>query len=418
MVGRKLTLTEKRMKIAESADLGERFERASWIGIFLKGVESAQMRITRFSRERHTRILSRLRDGGMRNALNGKKKALEIPEEAKRAIRLEVESAEFQERCKKLGKLRNEQHEAWRAPFTAKEEVKFAKEVLKATRLDNLGEIVKKAALIKLAQEKVRSAQTHFEKCLKEIKFGREVRSELDSISCTKGMIKRHNMLLKWIERQRREIAGGRADTEKEGGQGRSKRASSRALRNRPATEASKPNNPPKASRRKRKQSTARSILVDPAKVSKTPSKRRGLHQKMSVPCDTSQEAEKTTPNSAFKVKDPMLDSLRPIPSSRLSELIRLRRDGTKLSPTTGTHRLTRRDYLGTSSTQSTGRKAMQQSANASLRRSTQISKPSFLRSSTIIILRTRATLSVDAPNFLTMAICYFVACLHSASKF
>ncbi len=45
MVGRKLTLTEKRMKIAESADLGERFERASWIGIFLKGVESAQMRL-------------------------------------------------------------------------------------------------------------------------------------------------------------------------------------------------------------------------------------------------------------------------------------------------------------------------------------------------------------------------------------
>ena len=117
----------------------------------------------------------------------------------------------------------------------------------------------------------------------------------------TKGKIKRHNILLEWIERQRREIAGGRADTGKEGGQGRSKRASSRALRNRPATEASKPNKPPKTSGRKRKQSTARSILspVDPAKVSKAPSKRRGPHQKISVPYDTSQEAEKTTPNSS-----------------------------------------------------------------------------------------------------------------------
>lgn len=124
-----------------------------------------------------------------------------IPEEAKRAIRLKYESAEFQERYKKLGELRNEQHEAWRAPFAAKEEMKFAKEVLKATRLDDLGETVEKAALIKLVQEEVRSTQTHFEKCLKEIKLGREVRNKLVSISCTKGKIKRHNILLEWIER-------------------------------------------------------------------------------------------------------------------------------------------------------------------------------------------------------------------------
>ena len=389
--GRKLTLAEKRMKIAESVDLGERFERASWIGIFLKEVESAQMRLDDLLdlAESAIRGLEPFKRWWYAKRVEWEENSLEIPEEAKRAIRLEVESAEFQERYKKLGKLRNEQHEAWRAPFAAKEEVKFAKEVLKATRLDDLGETVEKAALIKLAQEEVRSAQTHFEKCLKEIKLGREARSELDSISCTKGKIKRHNILLEWIERQRREIAGGRADTEKEGGQGRSKRASSRALRNRPATEASKPNKPPKASGHKRKQSTERSILslVDPAKVSKAPSKRRGPHQKMSVPCDTSQEAEKMIPNSstpksrskqAFKVKDPMPASLCPIHSSRVSKPGRKRStmDGTKLSPTTGTHQLTRRDNLGTSSTPSTGRKAMQQSANSSPRRSTRISMP------------------------------------------
>ena len=393
MAGRKLTLAEKRMKTAESADLRERFERTSWIRIFLKEVESAQMRLD---------DLLDLAGGAIRGLepfkrwwyakrVEWEEKSLEIPEEAKRAIRLKVESAEFQEQYKKLGKLRNEQHKTWRAPFAAKEELKFAKEVLKATRLDDLGETVEKAALIKLVQEEVRFTQTYFEKCLKEIKLGREARSKLDSISCTKAKLKRHNILLEWIERQRREIAGSRADTEKEGCQGRSKRASSRALRNRPATEASKPNKPPKASGRKRKQSTERSILspVDPAKVSKA-SKRRGPHQKMSVPCDTSQEAEKTTPNSstpesrskqAFKVKDSMPTSLRPIHSSRVSKPgrkrpTRLRRDGTKLSPTTGTHQLTRRDNLGTSSTPSTGRKAMQQSANASLRRSTRISMP------------------------------------------
>ena len=44
---------------------------------------------------------------------------------------------------------------------------------------------------------------------------------------------------------------------------------------------------------------------------------------------------------------------------------------------------------------------------------------PSFLarRPSTIIILRTCATLSVDAPDFLMVTICCFVACLYSASK-
>lgn len=45
VAGRKLTLAEKRIKIAESADLGERFERASWIGLFLKEVGSAQMQL-------------------------------------------------------------------------------------------------------------------------------------------------------------------------------------------------------------------------------------------------------------------------------------------------------------------------------------------------------------------------------------
>lgn len=203
--------------------------------------------------------------------------------------------------------------------------------------------------------------------------------------------MKRHNILLEWIEQQRREIASGCTDTKEEGGQGRSKRASSRALRRHPTIEASRPSKPPKGNGRKRKQSTARSILspVDPAKVSKALSKRRNPHQKMSVPCDASQTAEKTTNDSsipvsrseqAFKVKDAMPASLRPIHSSGVSKPggkrpTRLRRDGTMSSPT-GRHRLTREDNLGTSLNPSTGRRAMQQSGNASLLRSTRISKP------------------------------------------
>lgn len=53
---------------------------------------------------------------------------------------------------------------------------------------------------------------------------------------------------------------------------------------------------------------------------------------------------------------------------------IRLRTDGTKLISTTDTHRLTSKDNLSMSST---NKKTMQQSADASLRRSTRISKQS-----------------------------------------
>lgn len=162
-------------------------------------------------------------------------------------------------------------------------------------------------------------------------------------------------------------------------------------LQNHPATKASRPNKPSKANGHQQKQLTARSILspFDPVKVSKALSKRQSPHQKMSVPCNASQEVEKTATDSsspdlrskqALKVRNLMPASLPPIHSSRVSKAggkrpTRLRRDGTKLPPTTGKQRLTREDNLGTLSAPSTGRKAMQQSANTSLRRSTQISK-------------------------------------------
>ena len=47
---RKLRLAERRLKAAESDDLGERVERATWIGLFLKEVESAQMRLNELQR--------------------------------------------------------------------------------------------------------------------------------------------------------------------------------------------------------------------------------------------------------------------------------------------------------------------------------------------------------------------------------
>ncbi len=149
-------------------------------------------------------------------------------------------------------------------------------------------------------QEELRSAQIQFEEAresTEKIELKGKVLSALSSIPLTRGKMKRHNVLLEWIEQQRREIAASCAPTQKKGGQGGPKRASPRALRNRPATAASRTNKPPKANGHIRKQSTTRSILspVDPAKVSKRHGKRRSPRRKMSVPCGALQSAGKTT---------------------------------------------------------------------------------------------------------------------------
>lgn len=397
LADRKLRLAEKKLKAADSGDLGERVERATWIALFLKEVESTQLRLDESQRlaENAKRELESYDRWFQAIYAEWREKRLEDPEEAEQWFMHERESAEYQDRNKKLDELKNKEIMAGSAHFTAKKEVEVAEEGYQAARLDNLGETVERAALIKVAQEELRSAQIQFEEAresTEKIELKGKVLSALSSIPLTRGKMKRHNVLLEWIEQQRREIAASCVPTQKKGGQGRPKRASLRALRNRPATEASRTNKPPKANGCIRKQSTTRSILspVDPAKVSKRHGKRRSPRRKMSVPCDALQSTGKTntdpsTPESrskqAFKVKDTIPASLRPVHSSRVSKPGKKRpsglsRDGTKLPLTNGTHWPKREYNLGLSSTPSTGRKAMQQPANASLRRSTRISKP------------------------------------------
>ena len=166
------------------------------------------------------------------------------------------------------------------------------------------------------------------------------------------------------------------------------KEASSRMLRKRFTAETSKLGKPPKANGRERKQSTKRSILspVNPTKVSKAPGKSRISHQKMSIPCDILQTAEKTTNNSSIpkyrrkqvsKAKDTVPPSLRPIHSSRVSKPGKtqpagLRIDGTRLSSATNSHRLKGEDNLGMLLAASTDMKASKPLAKSSPRRNTR----------------------------------------------
>jgi len=198
---RKLRLAEKRLKAAESDDLGERVERATWVALFLKEVESTQPRLDE---------LQRLADNAKRNLEPFKRwlqarhnewgeKRLEDPEEAERMIKLEAQSTEYQDQMKKLSELAKKEYEARFARFRAGEEMESAEEGYNAARLDNFGETVEKAALIKVVQEEVQSAQTQFEEAresTKKIKLKRKVISALSSIPLTRGKMKRHNILL------------------------------------------------------------------------------------------------------------------------------------------------------------------------------------------------------------------------------
>ncbi|KAL9025040.1 MAG: hypothetical protein Q9196_006068, partial [Gyalolechia fulgens] len=392
---RRLRLAEKRLEVTGSDNLGESVERATWVKLFLKEVEIAQMRLDELQRlaDDARRELEPHNSWFYGRQIAWGEQEWEGPKQGEPRRRPECDSTEFKDRMKKLAELERKNHEARMARFRAKEEVKFAEEGYDAARLDNIGETFERAALIKMAQEEVRSAETQVEESkepLGKIRLKGAVISALGSIPLTRGKVKRHNVLLEWIERQRQEMAGGRANIEKDSGRDQSKEASSRVLRNHPIiNKASRLKKPPRTNGHKQKQSAARLILspVNPTKISKASSKRRSSRRKLSVSRGALQRAEKMTIDSiapqykikqAFKIKDAMPPSLRSTHSSKVCKpggkrlLKGLRRGSTKSSPTAGTPRQTRKNDLGRLST---GKKSMQQSANASLRRSTRISK-------------------------------------------
>ncbi len=78
----------------------------------------------------------------------------------KRRIKLELESAKFQNQEIKYDELRKKEYEAKFARHKVRKEVKFAKQKLKVAQLNNLKEIVE----INMTQKEIRFAQIQFEK--------------------------------------------------------------------------------------------------------------------------------------------------------------------------------------------------------------------------------------------------------------
>lgn len=293
-------------------------------------------------------------------------------DERHRLFELEVETPEYRAKKQKRNELYERVVKASSSRISAKLELEFAEEVLEAARTEDLAPAVERAALIRRTEKEIRFAEFHVEeeeesrKVLSR-KWG--VLAKLYKIPELKEEMKRLNVILNWVERERQEMVGDGVSAGRESGPRRSTRASSKA-----ATEASRVHHPAKKRTRLQKPSTAKSILdpVDPAKVNKISNKKRSARQRTTVPRDVSQAAEKTNVDSsaaeprydaAVPVEDGLCARLRSVHASRVSKPapkrpIGRQKDMTRPSPTRGT------------SKNATGR-----SINPSVQRSTHESK-------------------------------------------
>lgn len=251
----KLRLAEQRLNAAQSADLGETVERATWIQLFSRKVKSAQTWLDQLpkTKDRKEDIVPRDKEN----------------------------EEEWWEREHKR---REAQLQRYNSESEARQELEFAEEELNAARSGDFTGTIERAALITMIQKEVRSAQTLFEESneLKEkLELKGKVLSALRWRASATRKLERHKVLLEWIEQQRREMATACAGTE------------SRALQNRPVAEASGPNTFSK-SRGKRKVSAASPIASPVGSLKVFKAHRKGpspCRWKMSISYDSSQGA-------------------------------------------------------------------------------------------------------------------------------
>ncbi|KAL9100367.1 MAG: hypothetical protein Q9163_004249 [Psora crenata] len=398
---RKLRIAKKRLEAAHSEELGEKVERVSWIGWFVKEVESQRTRVDELQRSadearRDLEPCQQWLDARRSEWDARHSESFQWSDEGQRLFELEVETAEYRTRFDKRKELQTRAHQASLAYYCAGEEEELAKELLEAARTEDLAQIVERAALIRRTQKEVRFAEFHLEEekeSTKVLDLKRLVIDELRSITSLKEKIKRHDALLDWVERQRRELVGDGASTGQKSGSRRSTRVSSRALPSPRVTEASGVDRLAKKIARPQRPSTAKSILdpVDPAKVTKTPKQKWKGRRRTNVPRDISRATEKTNVGSnttepgsyvALPVKDGIRARLRPVHSSRVSKPapkkpIGRQRDATRLSPTRYRHRGTGKDALDMPTS---SKKVFDPSINTSTQRSTRGSKRSQSR--------------------------------------
>ena len=336
-----LSLAECRLKAAESNDLGEHVYRTQWIQMFKEEVKAAQIRLDAIPREGANSL-----SGGDLHAEEGEN------------------DRERMERRDTAIRARSDQI------FNALISRRLAAQGLEAAHFDEFGETIEKAALIKSVQEEVQSAQAKLEearKLLDRNQLELDLHIALARIAFRRSKVELHQVLLRWIEQQRKEIADACPNTDDDGGQGGSKSPGSSTVGDTPTSRV-----PGRNKRSNRKRSATDSVLHPDkgSKVTKASSSGQEIsHQKANDLRDAAQPADKTTTDisistskgkAASKPKDATSASLQSVPSPE--------------SARKGSTRQNRKKNT-ISAPPLTGRKTKQQPANAPLRRSTRVSK-------------------------------------------
>ncbi|KAI9844978.1 MAG: hypothetical protein M1837_005122 [Sclerophora amabilis] len=322
---RELALAQKRLKVAQSDQLGEEVERAAWIRLFLEDVQSSQIR------------LDGVPNSGYRfDEWHQEGKRDPPPPEEKEGWKLWWEFED--KRREAVGK-------RWDAYMKATQEVEFAEAGLNAAQSDSYGETIDRADLIRLLQKELEPLQPRLDEARKsegEARIRGNLLAKLGAEVYAKTQLKRHKALVEWIEQQRRKIACEPTTSDKHiencDSQDQTTRPRSRTFREHTAAKVPATDRPSKRTGGKRGQPKARSMLspVDPSRVSKASGKKRNPpRRKRSTSYDMSLSAEKeailgSNPQRSSlrisKLKDnisargPEGTSLRPVHSSRVSK--------------------------------------------------------------------------------------------------
>lgn len=159
LVEKELNLAEKRLKAAQSEDFGETVRGIDWINLFVKEIQPARARL----------------------------------EESEKHKKREPSDLQV---CKR-----------WVSALT---DMELAEAGVEAARLDTFGETVERPTLVNLIRKEIRSAQARLEESnLSEerIALRDEVLSALNMLSSAERSLKQQDILLEWIEQQRRIIA-------------------------------------------------------------------------------------------------------------------------------------------------------------------------------------------------------------------
>ena len=155
------------------------------------------------------------------------------------SVQQEVDALQMRlDSLKKSGVNRRSDWASWSDFCDELWKMQFAERKLKAAKLDEIGESIDQAALIKMTQMEVDSAQTQLDRSRKveeDAGLRSRVRSGLYGVAFTKEKMREHEVLLGWIEEQRQLIASNDAafgrEVERYGHQGPVSQESSGAPR-------------------------------------------------------------------------------------------------------------------------------------------------------------------------------------------